>query len=413
MPKLEYHAFRKPKKLKGGKTVHRWYYYYVGADGRKIQKSCGTDVKSRQAAEDYIRALPPPGAAEGRPTAAADMLVGEIAKDMFVPGGDHVKRRGQLKKSVSPEALENNRVFMRHIAEKWGRRTLRSLEMDEVMNYLFSESRSASWKNQYIYALNEIYREGQFLGCKVYKPDFPSIGKTPNKADVLTLGEIERLFRRGNFRHDFFLFFLCALSGGLRLGEARALKARQIVFEKNAVIVDGFIKKSGMRTTYNKCGSPEHPKLRVVPFPDYTISLLSDHVRQNAVAQDGYVFTYNGRPISSSMAKTNFVLALINAGIARDKKTLVEKGHWKGGHIHMTKDLIPDGRRIVIHSLRYTYITLMSRSMDARNLLKLTGHNTTAMIDYYNRANLDMALASIPDAAEATSALLPHSIGQA
>jgi len=412
MPKLEYHAFRKPKKLKSGKTVHRWYYYYVDPSGKKVQKSCGTDVKSRQAAEDYIRTLPPPNAPTGKPAMTADMLVGEIAGDMFIPGSNHVNRRRQLKKSVSPEALENNRVFMRHITEKWGQRMLRTLELDEVMNYLFSENRSASWKNQYIYALNEIYREGQFLGCKVYKPDFPSIGKTPNKADIFTQEEMERFFRRGNFRHDFFLFFLCALSGGMRLGEVRALRAKQIVFEKKAVIVDGFIKKSGIRTAYNKCGSPEHPKLRVVLFPDYTLNLLSEHIRQNSIAPEGYVFTYGGQPISSSMAKTNFVLALISAGIAHDKKTLVEKGYWKGGHIHITKDLIPDGRRIVIHSLRYTYVTLMSRYMDAHNLLKLTGHNTAAMVDYYNRTNLDMALAAIPDAFTATSALLPHSIGE-
>jgi len=412
MPKLEYHAFRKPRKLKNGKTVRRWYYYYVDSDGRKIQKSCGTDVRNRQEAENYIRTLPPPGAATGKPAGAADMLVGDIARDMFVPGSDHIRRRRQLKKSVSQEALENNRVFMRHITEKWGHRMLRTLELDEVMNYLFSDTRSASWKNQYIYALNEIYREGQFLGCKVYKPDFSSIGSTPNKADIFTQDEIERLFRRDNFRHDFYLFFLCALSGGLRSGEVRALKAKQIVFEKNAVIIDGFIKKSGIRTVYNKCGSPEHPKLRVVPFPDYTLNLLSEHIKQNGVTPDDYVFTYRGNPISSSMAKTNFVLALISAGIAYDKKTLVEKGHWKGGHIHITKDLIPDGRNIVIRSLRYTYITLMSRSMDAHNLLKLTGHNTTAMVNYYNRTNLDMALAAIPDAAEATSGLLPLSIGE-
>jgi len=342
----------------------------------------------------------------------ADLLVGDIAKDMFVTGSDHVKRRQQLKKSVSPEALSNNRVFMRHIIGTWGSRMLRTLEMDEVMGYLFAVERSASWKNQYIAALNEIYQEGQFMGCKVYKPDFPHIGKTPNKADILSQDEIERFFRRENFRHDFFLFFLCALSGGMRLGEVRALRAKQVVFEKSAVIIDGFIKKSGIRTMYNKCGSPEHPKLRVVPFPDYTLNLLDGHIRRNNVAPEAYVFTYGGQPISTSMAKTNFILALINAGIAYDKKSLVEKGYWKGGHIHITKDLIPDGRRIVIHSLRYTYITLMSRSMDAHNLLKLTGHNTTAMIDYYNRTNLDMALAAIPDAAKATSGLLPHSIGE-
>jgi len=60
MEKLRYHTLWKPRKLKNGKTVHRWYYYWVDETGREIQRSCGTAVKSRQAAEDYIRTLPPP-----------------------------------------------------------------------------------------------------------------------------------------------------------------------------------------------------------------------------------------------------------------------------------------------------------------------------------------------------------------
>ena len=71
---------------------------------------------------------------------------------------------------------------------------LRSLELEEIMGYLFASERSASWKNQYTACMSEIYQEGQFMGCKIYKPDFPSIGKVPNKADILTPNEIERFF---------------------------------------------------------------------------------------------------------------------------------------------------------------------------------------------------------------------------
>jgi len=426
MPNLQYHAFKKKKKVKDGKgtkTVYRWYYYYIDEiTGKQVQKSCGTTVKSRQAAEDYIRTLPPqvPPIIDGKPGGIyvkpknSDLLVMDIARDMFVPGSAHVQRRQQLKKSTSEETLSANRIFMKHITVTWGKRMLRALELDEVMGYLFSVNRSASWKNQYIANLNEIYQEGQFLGCKTLKPDFPRIGKTPNKADILTQVELECFFKRDNFSHGFFfLFFLCALSGGLRLGETIGLKAKQIIFEKRAVIIDGYLKKNGTRTTYNKCGTPEHPKLRVIPYPDLPLEMLREHVDANGIGPEDYVFTYNGNPVSKMMARTAFTLALIKAGIAFDKETLVKKGYWKGGHVNAAGSLIPDGRRIVIHSLRYTYITLMRRNMDAHNLTKLTGHDSTSMIDYYNRANLEMALASIPDASAATSALLPHAIGKA
>ena len=37
---MDYHVFRKPKKIKN-KTVHRWYYYfYDPLTGKKIQKAC-------------------------------------------------------------------------------------------------------------------------------------------------------------------------------------------------------------------------------------------------------------------------------------------------------------------------------------------------------------------------------------
>ena len=417
MTKLEYHAFKKPKKLKNGKTVYRWYYYYIDAAGKQVQKSCGTAVKSRQAAEDFIRTLPPSSSdSTAKPARRADIndiLIREIAETMFIPGSPHLHRRQQLKKSVSKDIIAEGRNYLKHITDVWGDRMLRSLEMDEVMNYLFSVKRSGSWKNHYISCLNEIYQESQFLGCKIFKPTFPRIGNAYRKADIFTEAELERFFVPKNFTHDFYLFFLCSLSGGLRLGETRALRVKQLVFEKQAVIIDGFLKDDNTRTTYNKCGSPEHPKLRVVLYPDFTLDLLKRHIERNAASGEDYVFTHNGLPISESMAGKAFTVALIKSGLTWDVNTLKEKNYWRNGHIQIKSDLIPDGRRLVPHSLRYTYVTRMSVNIDARNLQKFTGHNSIAQVDYYNRKNLEMALAEVPDAGAAVRALLPQAIGSA
>jgi len=112
------------------------------------------------------------------------------------------------------------------------------------------------------------------------------------------------------------------------------------------------------------------------------------------------------------MAEQAFTVALINAGLTWDKETLKEKGYWRCGHIQIKRDLIPDGRRFIPHSLRYTYITRMSLHMDALDLSKMTGHDSKAMVDYYNRKNLEMALAAIPKAGDATRALLPLTISK-
>jgi len=50
------HVFKKPRKLKNGKQVHRWYYYYIGNDGRQIQKAC-RGCKNRSEAETFIRKI--------------------------------------------------------------------------------------------------------------------------------------------------------------------------------------------------------------------------------------------------------------------------------------------------------------------------------------------------------------------
>jgi hypothetical protein len=54
-PKDNYfHVFRKPKKLKSGEKVYRWYYYYYTEDGKQVQKAC-RKCKNRKEAENYVR----------------------------------------------------------------------------------------------------------------------------------------------------------------------------------------------------------------------------------------------------------------------------------------------------------------------------------------------------------------------
>ena len=424
MSRVSSKTLRRRKKAKQNTVIHN--HYYIDANGDQIKKPRGTKSKSHQAVEDYVRTLDQAKKEEAAQSNSAkkgiyakplpridnpDLLVREIAEKMYITGSMHLRRRQQLRKSVSKESIAIGGVFMNHIITVWGDRMLRSLELDEVMNYLFSVERSGSWKNAYISALNEIYQEGQFMGCKLLKPHFPKIGREQNKADIFTEAELGLFFRQDNFPHDFFLFFLTSLSGGLRLGETRALKVRQLIFEKNAIIIDGFLKDDNVtRTTYNKRGSPEHPKLRVVPYPNLTMSLLKQHIERVCAKEDDYIFVHNKRPISKSLAERAFITALMNAGLTWDKETLIKKGYWRCGHVQIKRDLIPDGRKLIPHSLRYTYITRMSRSLDAHNLLKLTGHDSTAMVDYYNRTNLEMALAEIPNVDTAINTLLPRAI---
>jgi integrase len=43
----------------------------------------------------------------------------------------------------------------------------------------------------------------------------------------------------------------------------------------------------------------------------------------------------------------------------------------------------PDGRKLVPHSLRYTYVSRMRRELAVKELLPMTGHTSVEMVDYY------------------------------
>jgi hypothetical protein len=112
----DYHLFKKPW-IKNGKTVRRWYYYYLDK-GWQVQKSCkGCSAKAE--AEAYIRKLPP---LSGKNT----ILIKTIAEFMSIPGSDHMKRGIQLGKPLDIHSMKEVGGKIAIILEKWGERTLES-----------------------------------------------------------------------------------------------------------------------------------------------------------------------------------------------------------------------------------------------------------------------------------------------
>jgi hypothetical protein len=212
-----YHLFKKPR-VKNGKTIHRWYYYYL-ANGKQIQKSCKC-CTTKAEAEAYIRKLP-------RRSGNNTVLVKTIAETMFIPGSGHMKRRIQLGKPLERSSINEARNKIRRILELWGDRTLESLTVEEVGKYLFSVEKSGSWKLLFLANLKEVYTEAPWYGCTLPLPLFPRFSKKSRKADIFTTEELNKLLVPENFLSgETYLFFLCLLSGGLRLGEAAGIRAK-------------------------------------------------------------------------------------------------------------------------------------------------------------------------------------------
>ena len=372
---MEFHVFRKPKKLKNGKTVHRWYYYYLDENKKQVQKAC-RGCKSRREAEDFIRTL------DGLGGKNKEALIRDIAKNMYIPGGDHVNRLNQLGRVFDIDTIKDARRYINKIIEEWGGRPLASIDPTEITTHLFNKERGGQWKNRYKKIFSEIYDEAKWQKLKIPKPQFDRFAVRPKKADVFTTEELNRLFIPENFFSEmFYTMFLLCLSGGLRLGEVRAVRSKQIFFEHKALVVDGFCKRDGRRTSYNKKGSPENPRFRVTMLPDLTLEKLSRHISANNIKDEDLLFTETGgKPLTQDRAQWVFGRALRKAKITETEN-------------QKPKD---ERRKLVCHSLRYTYVTRMRRELPAETVMKMVGHLSVEQTDYYtNRRAIAESIAGL------------------
>jgi integrase len=296
---------------------------------------------------------------------------------MYVPGSDHYKRRSELGKSTDIDTMKEARGLIKKIIADFGDTFIEDLTIILVTGMLLKMECSGSRKNRYIQVLGEVYQEAAWYGSNATRPDFPTFSRNVRKADKFTTEELNRIFIQENFPSEaMFLFFLCCLSGGLRLGEVRAIRRKQIIFDRKALIVDGFCKQNGKRTNYNKMGSPDDPKFRIVFLSDLTLGKLQDYLnRHEGIRPEDFCFTReDGEPFRSEYAEDVFSKALEKAGLATE------------------------GRKLVPHSLRYTYVSRMRRELTAAELQPMTGHTSIEMVDYYNSLVLDAAIAKSPKA---------------
>jgi integrase len=399
---MPYHVFRKPKILKGGKKVHRWYYYWIDAEtGKSIQRAC-RGCKNRSEAENYIRSIPLPA---GAVVPGGQKTIRDIAQNMYIPGSDHINRRIQLGKSVDPETMIECRRYIGKIIENWGDLPPGDLESSVIMAYLFGVRRSGKWKNRFLDVLGEVFKETPWYKCPTPKPILQRFANNSKKADIFSTEELDRLFRPENFiSYQFYLFFLLCLSGGLRLGEVRGVRPKQLIFDRKILIVDGFCRGDGTRTNYNKKGSIDNPKFRLVFLPEMTLGKMQAWITDNALDPEDFCFTQDGRPIRRELAETVFYRALQTAGFVPVPEKAPRGARGDGRKKQdKTKARPLDGRKLVPHSLRYTYVSRMRRELSAKELLPMTGHTTEGMVDYYNRKALDLALAALPDSARAAA----------
>jgi integrase len=282
--------------------------------------------------------------------------------------------------------MAEGRAVMRSIVNQWGERSIALLKVEEILMYVSGLERSGSYKRNFMCKVKELYREACWYGCNIPVPSFPSFKKNTRKADIFTEDELRSYFNPELYAdQNLYLFYLCCLTAALRPGEARGLRPKQILFDKKALVVDGFVKKNGVRTGYDEKRTGDYTKLRIVPLPDLALRLLKEHIDRKGLQTGDFCFTAKkdpSRPIPESSIRDTMARIIKKTGI-------------------QTR-----GRKLAINSFRYTYATYMLRELPAGTVMKLVGHRMTGITEYYRKRGIDESLAGLTGAEKAVEKLL-------
>lgn len=355
---MYYHLFHK-ETLSKNKKIKKWYYWFYDNDGKQVQKVCrGCHTKAE--AEDYIASLPVP-------EKKIVTKISEITKEMYIPGSLHVLRREQMGKSVKLKTLAEWRRYIKVINENFGELDISDLTVKDFTTFLLNLKKSTSWKNHLINVMDEVYQEAVWHGVISFAPALQTFRPKYNKADTLTEDEIQRFVKRENYANETeYMIFLLTLSAGMRISEARAFRPCQLSDTNNIVYIDGFLDKSTQeRNNYCKSGSDDNPRWRVAIIPDRTAEELRNYIVKKNLKQDDLLFTHpDGSAYRIENLEDIFERVLVSAGIEKKE------------------------RKLVCHSLRYTYVTRMRQIYDAETVRKMAGHTNMKTNDYYNRPTM-------------------------
>ncbi|MEE1296955.1 MAG: tyrosine-type recombinase/integrase [Bifidobacterium sp.] len=333
-----------PYTLTSGKK--QYYVKWRDADGKQHTKR---SFKTKREAKDFVAELATETAAgtwvdpqNGRTT------VGRLGPTWLT------SKKGTVKDNYWHNLETAWRV---HVEPRWGKRPLRSILHSDVQAWVseMAQERSATTVRRAYGVLSEIMATA--MADKLIKSN-PCEGirlpkREPGRREYLTLQQVLSLAdAAGEYRPLVLVLALC----GLRYGEARALRVRDIDFKAGRLQVAASVSRRGGQ--YFE-GAPKTWERRSVPAAAYVLDALRDHV----------------------------------AG--RDADALVFEGHSSGGYIG---DVTKGGRNwyaralkasgvppLRVHDLRHTAASIaISAGANVKAVQRMLGHQTAAMtLDTY------------------------------
>lgn len=357
---------------RNGKKIKAWYYWYYDDFGKQIRKSCGKDGKPcilKRDAEACISNLKEEELKKEKIT-FADYCMG-----FYEQGSRFLRKQEARGYKYQPNSVYQKKLYLQKFLTVFGKVNVRNLTAGMVENWLIDMDCSNSVKNNILATIDEIEGEIYSDGLIDNPIHVKHFKRNTHDKGILSLTEISKLFpadydklldvwriRSTEREKDIYSFaaaIYTLLTTGMRSSEIRALQWNQFI-RPDAILINAMIDSNSQRVNRLKKWTAENKKWRVTVLPDRTVRMI-DLLRLDKSADD-YVFVYMNKPLTTWFLLDHFKCVLQKNGI-----------EWKE-------------RNITIHSLRFTYNSLMKGEISGEDLRLMVGHTTETMTEYYDKS---------------------------
>lgn len=373
---MTYHLYQRTI-THNGKKQKVWYYWYYDSSNKQVRKSCGSDGKPcliKRDAQAFIETLPP--LIQEKKT----ITFNEFCKDFYAPDSRFILKQKARGTEYVANSLYQKNLYLGYFLDKFGSFNVSELKMIDIENWILRLPQCSSVKNHIIVTINEVYGELYNHELVDNVPLIQKFKRTDKKSKgILSVAEIQMLFPDNysnivdiwRIRSDetekeivaFATMIYTILSTGMRSCEVRALQWNQFI-EGKALFLNAMFNSDDKRVNYLKKGDKENKKWRVVVLPQKTIKMLNNLRLYSDDKPEDFIFTYKGEAVTSDFLLAHFKLVLGKNGIEHDRQH----------------------RNITVHSLRFTYNTLMKNEVSEEDLRLMIGHASKQMTDYYDRS---------------------------